>query len=88
MDLDYPHHVKCFWRIDKDTVKDVKHSSSFPGRLRAQTAEEPVQTMRLSKLGTVGVVSLDDSGCEMTIGTLRKPSNSFCSRTLFELPRS
>ena len=58
----YPHHVQGFRRIDENTVKNVQHSSTFPRCLRAKSAKQPIKSVRLCKLRTVGMVSFYNSG--------------------------
>lgn len=56
----YPHHVQSLRRINQDAMKYIQHSSSLAGSLRAQSAEQPVETIAVGELGAVGVISLDN----------------------------
>lgn len=44
-------------------VGNKEPTCAFGGLLAAETAEKPVQAMRLGELGTVGVVPLDYGRC-------------------------
>ena len=50
------HHVQGLGGVVEDAVEDVHHAGAFTSQL----AEEPVQTLGLGELGTVGVVASDD----------------------------
>jgi hypothetical protein len=58
----YPHHVQRFWRVDKDAVEYVQHTCTFSGSLRTQSAEKPVQSVRLGELSAIRMISPDYGG--------------------------
>ena len=58
LDVFFLHHVESFWGVVEDAVEDVHHASA----LATQFAKQPVETLSLGKLRTVGVVASDDSG--------------------------
>ncbi len=50
-------HVESLWRVYEHTVQHIKHTL---GRLLTlQAADQPVQAVRLGKLGTVCTVTSD-----------------------------
>jgi hypothetical protein len=54
------HHVESLGRIVEDAVEHVHHARALSSGLRPEFAEKPVQSLGLSKLGTVGVVATND----------------------------
>ncbi|KZC04422.1 hypothetical protein WN55_02785 [Dufourea novaeangliae] len=57
--------VISFRRVDKNAVEYVQHSSSLAGSLRAQSTEQPIQTITVGKLSAVRVISFDDRGQQL-----------------------
>lgn len=57
------HHVECFGGVNEDAVQHIQHAGALASR--AQTREEPVKSVTVGELRTVGVVALDDGGQQL-----------------------